>query len=659
MIASLETGGSGRPGVVLGGLLSRNAMLVALVLLAVLFVATSPVFGTPGNAVNILRQSASVLVLGLAMSLVILVGGIDLSVGSVVFAAATLAGIALAEGLPPVVAILAAIGIGAAVGLLNAAMVEGLRISPVIVTLGTMIAVRGLGLVALGHYNSWVEIKGPVFSELARATVLGVPLDAIVALVLAAIVWFVLTRTTLGRAWHAAGDAPVAARLAGLRVRLLRAGAYVGCGALAGAAGVLVAARTGLISPSIGQGLEFFAIAVVALGAGGLPAGRIRVSETVIGTLILMMIFNYMTIRGVPGTWQTTVTGVLLLVAMVAGRLVQRDSAGEVSAGEAITDAFARMTRTGALLTRSALGVATVVLALVFVFVNPRFATWPNVVALVEQNATLAIVAVGAMIGIISRSVDISPGSVIALGAVAAALAAQAGLPWPLALAAGVLACLAVYGLNGLIVGRVGLDPLIVTLAAWIWARGLAISLTDATTIPFDMGFVRLMNAPIGGGFTLSLPLVVVAFLAGWLILRRTPLGLRVYAVGGDPRMLRQAGVNEPNLRLKILLVMGLFTAVGMIVMLGRLGAAAPTAGFGLELDALVAGILGGASFRGGTGRVRDTAIGVLFLAILNNGLSGLQMGDAQFFLIKGTIILAALTLRALAQGYFSRSVAA
>ena len=186
MIASLDSPGSERRMPALGGLLSRNAMLVALVLLAVLFVATSPVFGTPGNAVNIMRQSASVLVLGLAMALVVLVGGIDLSVGSVVFASATLAGIVLAEGLHPAVAILAAIGIGAAVGLLNAAMVEGLRISPVIVTLGTMIAVRGLSLVALGRYNSWVEIKGPIFRELARETVLGIPLDAIVALVLAA-----------------------------------------------------------------------------------------------------------------------------------------------------------------------------------------------------------------------------------------------------------------------------------------------------------------------------------------------------------------------------------------------------------------------------------------------------------------------------------------
>lgn len=656
MMAEAVTPADGLRGSALG-FLSRHAMLVAAILLCLAFIATSPVFGTPGNAANIMRQSASVLVLGLAMSLVVLVGGIDLSVGSVVLASATLAGIGLAEGFHPLIAVGMGIGIGLLVGALNAAMVEGLKISPVIVTLGTMIAVRGFSLVALGEYNSWVEIKGPVFDNLARDTVLGIPLDALVALLLAGGVWFLLQFTVIGRALHAVGDAPVAARLAGLSVPWLRSLAYVGCGGLAGFAGVLVAARTGLISPSIGQGLEFFAIAVVALGAGGLSAGRVTVAHAIIGTLILMMIFNYMTIRGVPGTWQTTVTGLLLLTAMVAGRLIQRDSQGDVSASEAFRDEYATMTPTGARLARGAMAAATVLLALVFVFVNPRFATIPNVLALVEQNAALAIVAVGAMIGIVSRAVDISPGSVIALGAVIAALAAQAGVPVPFALLAGIAGCMAVYGLNGAIVGGLGLDPLIVTLAAWIWARGLAVSLTNATTIGFDMGFVTVMNTPVVAGLTPAVFIAAAAFIGGWLILRRSPLGIHIYALGGDPRMLRQAGVNERRLRVVILLVMSLFTAAGMIVMLGRLGAAAPTAGFGLELDAIVAVIIGGASFRGGTGRLRDTLVGVLFLAILNNGLSGLQMGDAQFFLIKGTAILLALTLRAAAQGYFSRPV--
>ena len=85
--------------------------------------------------------------------------------------------------------------------------------------------------------------------------------------------------------------------------------------------------------PSIGVGLEFFAIAVVALGAGGLPAGRVKIGETLVGALILMMVFNYMTIRGIPGTWQTTATGLLLLAAMVVGRLVQGQGGGEAAVG--------------------------------------------------------------------------------------------------------------------------------------------------------------------------------------------------------------------------------------------------------------------------------------------------------------------------------------
>jgi ribose/xylose/arabinose/galactoside ABC-type transport system permease subunit len=634
-------------------------MLVAAVILCILFVATSPVFGTSGNAANILRQSASVLMLGLAMTLVVLVGGIDLSVGSVVLAAATLAGIGLAEGYHPAIAMLMGIGIGAAVGLVNAILVEGLKISPVIITLGTMIAVRGLSLTALGRYNSWVEIKGPIFDDLARRTIVGIPLDALVAIIAAVLLWLILRFMIIGRALHAVGDAPVAARLAGLRVERLRASAYIGCGALAGAAGVLVAARTGLISPSIGGGLEFFAIAVVALGAGGLPAGRVSVAQTTVGVLILMMIFNYMTIRGVPGTWQTTVTGLLLIAAMVGGRLLQRGSGGDLALGEAFRDEFVSMSRRGALLARNSMAVATLLLVVIFATINPKFLTIPNFYALVEQNAALAIISVGAMIGIVSRVVDISPGSVLVLGAVVAALAASHGVPLPVALLAGIATCVAVYALNGLIVGGLGLDPLIVTLAAWIWARGLAVSLTGATTIAFPMSFVSVMNTPLLFGFTPAVHFIALAFLAGWLILARLPIGMRIYALGGDPRMLRQAGVNERRLRFWVLVIMSFFTAAGMLVMLGRLGAAAPTAGFGLELDAIVAVIIGGASFRGGTGRLRDTAVGVAFLAILNNGLSGLQMGDAQFFLIKGGAILLALTLRAFAQVYFSGRVTA
>jgi ribose/xylose/arabinose/galactoside ABC-type transport system permease subunit len=646
-VASESTGVAGyttRLRQLTGWILSDHAMLVAAILLFLAFALTSPVFGTLGNAENIARQTASVLVLGLGMSLVVLVGGIDLSVGSVVLLSATVAGIGLTEDLHPLVALIVAVGAGALVGLLNALLIEALRISPVIVTLGTMIAIRGLALALLGEYRSWIDISAPIFNDLAIRRIGGVPLDAIVALGAALLLWVVLSRTLVGRRLYAVGDNATAARLCGLRVLALRGFAYVACGALAGFGGVMTASRTGVVSPSIGVGLEFFAIAIVALGAGGLPSGRIRIGQTVVGALILMMVFNYMTIRGVPGTWQTTTTGLLLLVAMVTGRLIQGRSEGGETVGEAFVDASGRL---GIALSRNAMVIATIALAIVFAVVNPRFASLANAITLVEQNAALAIVAVGATLGILSRSVDISPGSVVALGAVAAALSFQAGAPPALALAAGVFACLALYGFNGLIVGGLGLDPLIVTLAAWIWARGLAVSLTGAATLPFDQGFVAFMNTPAIFGFTPAVVLVAGAFLAGWIILTRMPIGMRIYALGNDARMLRQSGADDRKVRVVTLLLMGSFTAAGMLVMLGRFGAAAPTAGFGLELDAIVAVVIGGASFRGGEGRLRDTAIGVLFLAVLNNGLSGLQMGDAQFFMIKGGAILAALTLRA------------
>ena len=644
--------GNARPAGLLA-FLRREPMIVAAVLLFTGFAATSPVFATLANAGNILRQTAPTLVIGLGMTLVVLVGGIDLSVGSVVIASATAAGIVLEAHLPDALAIAAAIAVGAGVGVVNAILAEGLRISPVIVTLGTMIAIRGLALVFLGAHHSWIDIDSPAFNALAMVEVGGIPADALLAIALAALLWLALRKTVFGRRLYAVGDNAVAARLAGLPIRGLRAAAYIGCGALAGVCGIMVGARTGVVSPSIGVGLEFFAIAVVALGAGGLPAGRVKVGQTVVGALILMMVFNYMTIRGVPGTWQTTATGLLLLGAMLVGRLVQGSGAGEAAVGIEVfgEPGGGRLARS---LGRNAIVVATLLLAAVFAVINPRFATLANLVTTIEQNAAFAIVAVGAMIGIVSRCVDISPGSVVALGAVVAALSLQAGLGMPLSLGLGIAACLAVYGINGIVVGGLGLDPLIVTLAAWIWARGLAVSLTGARTISFDPDFIGFMNATVFG-LTPAVGLIVVAFVAGWLVLTRLPIGMRLYALGNDPRMLRQAGVADHIARIKILLIMGCFTAAGMVVMLGRLGAAAPTAGFGLELDAIVAVVIGGTSFRGGDGRLRDTAIGVAFLAVMNSGLSGLQMGDAGFFVIKGSAILAALVLRSAARFVPSR----
>ena len=190
------------------GVLREAPMVVAGVLLFVGFAATSSVFPTAANAENILRQAAPTLILGIAMALVVLVGGIDLSVGSVVIASATTAGIALQAQVPDALAMLAAISIGASVGTINAVLTEGLGMSPVVVTLGTMIAVRGLALSALGAYHSWINIDAPAFNALALTRIAGLPLDALLAVALAIIAWVALRRTVYGRRLYAVGDNP-------------------------------------------------------------------------------------------------------------------------------------------------------------------------------------------------------------------------------------------------------------------------------------------------------------------------------------------------------------------------------------------------------------------------------------------------------------------
>jgi len=296
---------------------------------------------------------------------------------------------------------------------------------------------------------------------------------------------------------------------------------------------------------------------------------------------------------------------------------------------------------------QAALSGAILLLAGVFAALNPAFATLANISTLANQTAVLAVLAVGSTFAIISRNIDIAPASVITLAAVVVALALRATGQIVPALAAGAAVTLAIYALHGVLVARLRLDPLIDTLAAWIWARGLAVSLTNATTLPIDNGFIRALNTPVLLGLTPSVGVVVAVYAAGWLVLNRTRLGLYTRALGEDERALAARGLDPGGWKIAVFLAMGVTTSVAALLMIARLAAAAPTAGFGLELDAIVAVIIGGTSFQGGSGRLGNTVAGVVFIAVLDNGLSALQLGDAAFELLKGAGILAALLLDA------------
>jgi ribose transport system permease protein len=295
---------------------------------------------------------------------------------------------------------------------------------------------------------------------------------------------------------------------------------------------------------------------------------------------------------------------------------------------------------------QTAIAIAILLLAVLFAVLNPAFATLANFSTLANQTSVLAVLAVGSTFAIISKNIDIAPASVMTLAVVVVALVLPtAGIG--LALLAGLATTLAVYLLHGALVARLRLDPLIVTLAGWIWARGLAVSLTNATTLPIRDGFVRALDTPMLLGLTPSIGIVVAVYAVAWVVLNRTRLGIYTRALGEDERALAARGLDRAAWKLAVFATMGVTTSVAALLLIARLAAAAPTAGVGLELDAIVAVIIGGTSFKGGSGRLGNTVAGVVFIAVLDNGLSALQLGDADFELLKGVGILAALLLDA------------
>ncbi|MCC6613174.1 MAG: ABC transporter permease [Anaerolineae bacterium] len=286
---------------------------------------------------------------------------------------------------------------------------------------------------------------------------------------------------------------------------------------------------------------------------------------------------------------------------------------------------------------------ALIVLMILFAALNPRFFTLANLATMLEQNAPLFIIAVGATFAIISQNIDLSPASVLALAGVALGLVYQATGSLLLGIIAGFAAAIAVELFNAVLIVRGGINPLIVTLACWIWARGLAVSFTGANSILVREPILDWLTRPIALEISPAIILAILIFLAGGFILARTRLGRYTYAMGSDERATLQAGVPTGKYKLIMFAMFGVLVGLAMLVTVSRLGAAAPDAAYGLELDAIVAVIIGGNSFSGGEGNMRRTLIGALFIAVLNNGLGNLGMLDAQIAVYKGAAILLAL----------------
>jgi ribose transport system permease protein len=300
-------------------LLAFGALLVMIVVFSLL----SPNFLKFDNFVGILLATSVNGILALGVTFVIVTGGIDLSIGTVMTLCAVITGVLITNmGLPIPVGIAGGILTGGLAGLVNGVLIARFRIPSFIVTLGMLNVAKGLALVISGltpvYFNNTPSFNQGAMGSLVGSVVPGLAIPNVVLVLFGAalVASLVLSRTILGRYTFALGSNEEAARLSGVHVGVWKTAVYVVCGMFAGLAGVVIAARLNSAQPSLGQGYELDAIAAAVIGGTSLSGGEGTILGTVIGAFIISTLTNGLRILSVPQEWQTVVTGGIVILAV-------------------------------------------------------------------------------------------------------------------------------------------------------------------------------------------------------------------------------------------------------------------------------------------------------------------------------------------------------
>ena len=297
-------------------------LLVVLIALCVILSIVSPFFLTANNLLNIGRAISIVGVVAVGETIVIISGGFDLSVGSVMAAAGMTAGYLLNAGADLWVASIAALLVGLLIGLANGVIISYARINPLIATLATLAIVRGLAYVISGGQE--IVMHSEALLELGTGTLFGIPYIVLILLATFLVFGWAMPRTLFGRYAYAIGSSARASARAGVPVARWRIAFYVTCAMLAALAGIIFISRTGNAQPSAALGIELDVITAVILGGTSLTGGRGRLSGTFLGLLLLGVVNNGLVLVGVPAFWQQVVKGSILLIAVLYDELQRR-----------------------------------------------------------------------------------------------------------------------------------------------------------------------------------------------------------------------------------------------------------------------------------------------------------------------------------------------
>lgn len=303
---------------------SNIGILAGLVVLCIVIAVLNPNFLTSNNLLNVLRQTSTNLYLALAMTMVIILGGIDLSVGSVMAVSGVVTAMLIALfGAPLIVAVAAGLLVGTLFGALNGYVAATTIIPPFIITLATLNIGRGAAYVLTDGQP--VRVMSDSFNFIGSGYIGGfLPTPVLYSIIFVIICYLIMNKTRLGRYIYAVGGNPEAARFSGINIKRVKFFAYTFSGFMAGFAGIVLASRMFSGQPTAGVAAELDAIAAVVLGGTSMTGGYGRIGGTVIGALIIGVLSNGLNLIGVSSFWQYIVKGIVILIAVYADVLKRR-----------------------------------------------------------------------------------------------------------------------------------------------------------------------------------------------------------------------------------------------------------------------------------------------------------------------------------------------
>lgn len=303
-------------------LLVEYKSLVGLLGLVLIVAILSPSFLTVNNILNVLRQTSINGVIAAGMTFVILTGGIDLSVGSILGFTGAVAATLIISGQNIVLSVILAILVGAGIGFINGVAISKGKLQPFIATLATMTILRGATLVFTDGKPITIGTSEAslAFGKIGGGSVLGIPTPAFMMIIAFVICAYILNQTKMGRYTYALGGNEEATKLSGLNTDKIKIFAYTMSGVLSAVAGIIITSRLFSAQPTAGDGYELDAIAAVVLGGTSLSGGKGKITGTIIGVLIIGILSNALNLLDVSSYFQKIAKGIVILIAVLADR---------------------------------------------------------------------------------------------------------------------------------------------------------------------------------------------------------------------------------------------------------------------------------------------------------------------------------------------------